>query len=331
MAQPMTTGFMGPASEQGMPVMHAPQGAVETERQNIYLEAWRDLSDRGWQAASVVNLHPFQLYPTGVLYKELKIQGVPRVRDAWDAAPKLTLSNGVKLPYFKHVFNMPDITIAPRVQGSELSPEVNSGIHTTLPRHFAADILQQNNTPYTRGGVFAYEGDHEPFTNPKTVDVEMERCEKAHANAITYYNQLLQEANNFHASGNSILIRELGKSKYHRWAVTYLRLLGQLSKDPVWFNEEVKSGPAVSKECKSCGQEVKAGALRCTNGSCTYIFEPYLAYKEGVFDETSPGGVLALRRCTKEQLEELGLYPEISPRDEHHLRKERKTKEPKGN
>lgn len=327
MAQPMTTGFMGPASEQGMPVMHAPQGAVETERQNIYLEAWRDLSDRGWQAASVINLHPFQLYPTGVLYKELKIQGVPRVRDAWDAAPKLTLSNGVKLPYFKHVFNMPDITIAPRVQGSELSPEVNSGIHTTLPRHFAADILQQNNTPYTRGGVFAYEGDHEPFSNPKTVDVEMDRCEKAHANAITYYNQLLQEANNFHASGNSILIRELGKSKYHRWAVTYLRLLGQLAKNPVWFNDEAKSGPAVSKHC-GCGAEVPSAAVVCKE--CNHILEPYLAYKEGRFDETSPGGVLALRRCTRAELEELGLYPEIKPQAEHQ--KDRaKEKKAKGN
>jgi hypothetical protein len=59
-----------------------------------------------------------------------------------------------------------------------------------------------------------------------------------------------------------------------------------------------------------------ARCARAAKCQCGYIVDPFSAYGK-LYDENEPGGLMTARRMTKEQLQELHLYPRIKPLAEH--------------
>jgi len=269
----------------------------------MYREKWVELIETGWKNATVVNLAPWQLYCSGVLapIRELRIPHVPRDKEIWDKASKITLSNGAEIPFRSHLFDRPEVTILEQVHGFEGSFSGSTSSQVTMPLRFAADVVQQNNTPVCRGGVFFYVGGHALLSNPETAEAEREQLEQAHAELIMYCNQLLEEGNAAYAEKNRNKISEI--QKYHRWAVRYLRLLGLLPEDPEWLTQSVKIGKPVTQHCDQCGSEVLAEAARCLK--CNYILKPFVAFDKLMIDLETPGAKLVLRRMTHEEIAKL--------------------------
>src|ERR1700690_2906758 len=248
----LTTHYTPPIGVNGERAQASIVTPSEQMRVNLYKEAWNDLADRGWNPATVINLHPFTLYGNGVLLRELKIPGVPRDAEAWKKAPKLKLKSGAEVPYFKYVFKDPAIVVLEQVTGPEHSSVGMNSAKVTLPIRFVEDLYQQNLYPVPRGGVFGYIGDHDPMTFDRAAefDREQDRFETAHAQQMLYYNQLLEQANAAFQENNRFKIMEI--TNYHRWATRYLRNLGLLASDPPWLALQVKPGPSVTQPC-ICG------------------------------------------------------------------------------
>src|SRR6185312_55072 len=189
-------------------------------RYNEYRELVNDMNERGWEQASVINLHPFSLYPNGPIHKEKKIVGVPLDEIEWNAHPSVELSNGSRIPYIHHIIANWEPMVMETVTGIEGSFSASIKSKAAMPFDLAGDILHQNNSPTTRGGVVIYKGSHRPFENPNTVKHEIELFEKAHAQQLSYYDSLYMAADRAHMQQNDKEWREI--TMYHRWATRYL-------------------------------------------------------------------------------------------------------------
>lgn len=276
---------------------------LEEMRLNKYRAKWAELLENGWKTATVINLAPWQLYCSGVLapVRELRIGNVPRDQEMWNNARKLQLASGAEIPFVKHVFELPEVTILEQVIGFEGSYTGSTDVQVTQPIQFARDVEQQNNTPVRRGGIFFYYGSHDPLTNKDTVDKERALLEQAHAELILYCNRLLDEGNSAHAENNKEKLREI--QKYHRWGVRYLRLLGLLPEDPKWVHQVVKVGKPITQHCDQCGAEVSSDAVICIK--CNRVLKPFEAFTHYVIDLESPGARLALKRMSSEEIAQL--------------------------
>jgi hypothetical protein len=296
----LTVHYTSPIGAQARSIV----SPLEEARVNLYREKWAELSETGWKPATIINLAPWQIYCSGVLapIRELRISNVPREQEAWDRAPKLRLNSGAEVPFVKHVFEYPDVTILEQVHGFEGSFAGSTGVRTTMPIQFAQDVFQQNNTPTQRGGLFYYLGTHDPLKHgDKELHAkEMQQVETSFAQLVTYCNQMLEEGNAAHAENNIHKIREI--QKYHRWAVRYLRLLGILGEDPKWITKAVKVGAPITQHCV-CGKEAPAEAVVCKD--CNRILNPVQAFEQFVIDLQSPGVRLVLKRMDAKELQGL--------------------------
>lgn len=299
----LTTHYAPPIGPQGQSARAPIVTPLEEMRLNKYKAKWVELVESGWKTASVINLAPWQLYCSGVLapVRELKIACVPREQESWDKAPKLKLANGAEIPFVKHSFLTPEVTILEQVIGYEGSYTGSTDVQVTQPIQFARDVYQQNNTPVVRGGIFFYYGAHDPLSEKDTAEKERNLLEEAHAQLIMYCNRLLDEGNSAYAENNKEKIREI--QKYHRWGVRYLRLLGLLPDDPKWLHQVVKVGKPVTQHCDQCGAEVSSDAVVCVK--CNRVLKPFEAFKNYVIDLETPGARLVLKRMSSEQIAEL--------------------------
>ncbi len=298
----MTVHYTPPIGPEGQKAQAAIVSPLERARFDLYRTTWDDLAERGWNPATLINLHPFTLYGNGVLLRELRIPGVARDPEQWKKVKKLKLRSGIEVPYVKYVFRDPAVTVLEQVQGPENASVGQNSAKVTLPKAFVEDIFQQNNNPEPRGGVWGYLGDHDPLSDPKSdeYDKEFSRFETAHAQQIMFYQMLVDRADRAYAENNKYKMSEI--TDYNRWAARYLRNMGLLSADPKWLNVQIKVGPAVTQHCV-CGAEVSSQAVICKE--CNHVLLPFRAFDEHVIDLESNGARLVLRRMSVEEIARL--------------------------
>src|SRR6266851_2330278 len=148
---------------------------IEAARYSQLVEMQQEAAEKGWHAASVVNLNPFSLNPPSVLLKGLKIAAVPLTDELWAASLKLKLRGGLAIPYVHHVIPNPEFTVLEQVTGTDAQSFMGSIKNKTWwPMDLAKDIVTCNNMNENRGGVFHYRGEHSPLTNPATFKAEQD-------------------------------------------------------------------------------------------------------------------------------------------------------------
>lgn len=286
-------------------------GPLEEMRYNEYVELVKDANTRGWEPASVINLHPFSVTAQGVLLKEPRIPGVSLEDDFWKSSLKIQLKSGLEIPFNQYVIANPEFTVSEK-PADEFDGAAMVKAKAWWPIDLAGDIVKQNNNLQPRGGVFCYKGVHSPLSNPATAAHEADIFEKSYAHAIAFYTSLFNEAERAYSSGNKELAKDI--TSYHRWTTRYLRKVGVLQEDPKWLTEVLSTGKGKPNICQNCGHQAHREAATCTE--CNFVINPFKAYQLGIIDLDTPGANAALRRCTKSQLEELKLYPEVLPLDE---------------
>lgn len=272
-------------------------------RLNALAELHAEMSDRGFQEASVINLHPFPVYTSGPILRELVIERVPLDDQGWKRAKKISLL-GHEVPYTQHVFTRWEPIILEQVVGIEGDFMGSVSRKAILPFTLAEDVVKQNNGRETRGGVICYKGNHPPLVNPSTREEELKLLEEAHQYQLNYYTAKFEEAEAAFSNSNSKLNR-WKEFTYNRYATRYLRKMGIVAQDPKWLIKTQSVGAPAPQICVSCGAESKPGAIRCTNGSCTYVFNPFEAFNKYVIDLETPGAILALRRLNEEEIVKL--------------------------
>lgn len=294
--------FTPPITEKGraMPPFLSPS---EQMRSDTYHETWNELQVRGWKKASVIRLLPWTLTLDGVCHQQRQIPGVPQDEQAWkNFIPRVTLKGGISIPYIHHIVADPYITVGSYMRGVSAQDSYASikGF-VDMPIALAQDMVQQNARFESQGGMIAYEGVHSPGENEST------ELEIAFSTMTQHLDAKLRQAEEAYVSQNKHQLREV--TRRNRWAVQYLLNAGLIAQPPHWFTERMEGSKEQSTKCPNCQTRVNSAALSCT---CGFILQPHKAY--GVtFSEETPGGVIALRRLTKEQLEGLGLYPRIKP------------------
>ena len=274
----------------------------EEERYSEYQALVLEMEDRGWDQASVINLHPFAITPNGYMHQEKKIPGVTLDENLWKAAPSLELKNGVRIPYIHHVIANWLPTVAETVRGGEGNYSGNLQKRTVLPYELARDILGQNDSPEQKGGVFIYKGSHRPFTQEATAAEEMKLFESAHLAQLNFYDAKYSEADTTFMKQNAEEWRKI--TMYHRWITQYLIRIGRLAEAPKWFTEILKPGAArTNQSCTSCGAKVTIEANKCKE--CNFILNPYKAFDNYIIGVTDPGAILVLKRLKEEQIHSL--------------------------
>lgn len=86
----------------------------------------------------------------------------------------------------------------------------------------------------------------------------------------------------------------------HRQVALWMLHRGRISKLPSWVSER-KPLDHVQKHCPRCGSELNDKGYSCAK--CNRVDKPYLAFKDGAIGPDDP----ALKRCTREELDNLGL------------------------
>lgn len=297
-----------------------------------------DAITRQYKPASFINMHPFVVTAQGVLLHEPKIPGVSLVDEFWEASLKLKLSNGMEVPFQQHVIANPEFSVGEYVVGSEADSTGVMGNKTWWPIELAQDIVIQQNRMERRGGVFAYEGSHPPMhgdfphiesgTNQFGIELTcycnscvLKRADEAYDHAIAFYTT------NYHYAQDNMTSGEAKDKKrvkpMHKWSTEYLLKVGVLKQRPSWLLE---IGKFVTESTEKplicdCGTTALPKAYFC--GRCNRIVRPFEAYRDGKIELDTPGAVGALRQCSKEQLEELGVYPEVLPYEEFRVKREK--------
>lgn len=321
-------------------------GQIEQGRRNKYRQMQIEALEKTWDPASVVSMHPFVVTAQGVLLHEPRIPGVSLDDEFWKRSLKIRLSSGMEVPFSQHVIANPEFVVLEQVVGMETDAMGSIDSKTFWPIELANDIVGQNNSLRSRGGVFAYKGAHAPLqsdrphihdkVNPFGIsivcycnDCVQKMADKAYADAIDFYTSLFQEAEENMGSGDSKAKQRV--KPMHRWATRYLRKVGVLKQDPAWLTEILTTVKTAPTFC-ICGAECLREAIVCLK--CNHILKPFEAYQKGVIELDTPGALTALRRCTKEQLTTLALYPEVLPLDEYRAERakasEADTEEEKG-
>lgn len=311
--------------------------AMDHARQAQLRKMQIDAITRGYQPASLINLHPFVVTAQGVLLHEPKIPGVSLVDEFWESALKLKLSSGLEIPFQQHVIANPEFSVGSYTVGGELDASEVIGSETWWPINLAQDIVEQQNRMEQRGGVFAYEGSHAPMTG-NSVHVEsgvnqfgvvmncycnkcvQKKADDAYDKAISFYTTMFQYAQDNMTSGESKDKKRV--KKMHSWCTEYLLKVGVLKQRPSWLLE---IGKFVAESTEKplicdCGTTALPKAYFC--GRCNRIVRPFEAYRDGKVELDTPGATVALRQCSKAQLEELGIYPEVLPYEEYRAQRD---------
>lgn len=313
------------AAQAAMDHMRGADSALEAKNQEKTRRVHQQMARMPWNPGSIVSLHAFPLTCSNILLNELRLAAAPLCND--DRFPVITLPTGRRLGYTHHVISRYAINMVPNDAG-EIEPS------SILPLDLALSFLSQyHNIP--QGGVFCYEGSEAPHLlgkdTPCVVQADrsgqtqgtilpfIEAVTHIHRQQVEYYMNWKGEADEA-ANGTDEKRRNIiGRSNVVKM-VRMLRAWGELGEDPAWMKSPAKRSSAEPVICKSCGTEAKSGALKCTNGTCTYVFDPFAAFKDLVIDLQSPGAGLALRRLdqkhvwqlinwkrfTKEEAEEAG-------------------------
>jgi len=302
---------------------------AERERLEVYNEALRDAHQRGFSPAVVVRLCPWTLSPDGAAHQNKRLRGVPVERDHWDAhQPRMTLSNGLSIPITYDVILSPYASAGTRFRGTGKNDSYAELKGTVdLPMVLACDLVRQQNMLNTQGGIFAYQGEQLPqLPNGKWFDeIAMtavgwneylplpQAAEQAFVRMVNHMKDVSSTATDAYRSGDKVAMRESRGSKKNQ-CVHYLLNVGILSDPPQWFLEHggAATGSKTSK-CPMCPRRIESGTVRC---QCGYIVDAFAGYGK-VYDENSDGGLMTARRMSREQLQQLHLYPRIKPLAEH--------------
>ena len=300
--------------------------AAERDRIAMYNEAWMDLEQRGFRAASVIRLTPWDISLDGPAHQCKKLPGVPVDPEIFNTVqPRLILSSGYSIPYTHHVITVPYITVGTRFRGhSENDSTTETKASVDVPIVLARDIVQQQNQFRSQGGIFCYEGTELPqnstgqwfagkgwLTSTEVVDSIEQAAHQAFSRMIQHMNSVMDQATAAHISREKELMREIRGNRF-RQAVQYLMNIGSITNPPEWFTERSDSSKQKTTSCPMCKRRVDLGRVQC---ECHYVLDPFVGYGN-VYTEESPGGLMTARRMTKTQLEKLHLYPRIKPLEE---------------
>jgi hypothetical protein len=296
---------------------------IEQARQAQLFEMMAEAQEKGWQPATVVNLLPMTLNPPSVLLSGLKISGVPITEERWNASPKLKLRSGLEIPYITHVILNPEFSVLEQVTGTDAQSFQGSIKNKTWwPHDLAKDIIHCSDLNQDRGGTFWYRGAHIPMaanvdrSHPLlSVDQEQEMLEECYLRMIRFLTTKFDEAEGAFASKDARAIKNI--RDYHRWATRYLRRVGVLEVDPTWLTRVLTTQQRAPVRCEQCGSECNNDAIKCVAPGCGYFLKPFDAFMKGMFDLETPGAITTLRRCSKGQLQRLGIYPKVKPLDEY--------------
>lgn len=314
----ISPGRWGAATE-ALTHMHA-DSQIEQRNQQKIRELYTQMKGMPWKPASVVSLHPWTQHAQGPHFNNLVLNAAPMPEDI--QFPKIELDSGRKIGYTQHVFTTWGRNLRPNDAG-EIEPSA------ILPIDLALDFIAQHQNSQKSGGLLCFEGvipihempDVQAFVKADPVGGSRgetlplkEALEFVHDIQVKHYLHLYEVAEEAWA--------DTDRRKHHaitpnvRKATRLLRAWGVLHADPAWLKVSLKhtvnAGPVI---CKSCGTEAKPGALKCTNGTCTYVFSPFRAFKELVIDLRTPGAGLALRRLEPKQVNQL-CFARIFTREE---------------
>jgi len=281
-----------------------------------------------WDPITLVNFHPWPLHASGYIHHDLRIEPAPLPNteeilgtDGKFHIPQSVLTeNGRKLNYATYAFTTYKVDGVPNESGDRTFEEI-------LPLYQALDYVYQHNNSMRNqvGGLFCYvgvlpldqslEGEayipnqnaYQPDTCPR-MRVK-DAIEQAHAAQIAYYVTQLDQAEQTYANEAKSWRQGQRRSEITpnmRKIVTVLRAWGVISTDPEWFTAKRTGKDAKPpRECPGCGMEAKPKAVRCTNGTCTYVFDPYEAFVQYVIGLDTPGAKLAFLRLPPDQVRDL--------------------------
>ncbi len=149
----------------------------------------------------------------------------------------------------------------------------------------------------------AIEAERKSAINPKleqrwTDSQIKEAIHQAKIQQVGFYEKVYDWAEQRAAEKNKIAWASV--TTMHRQVARWLFHRGRLSKLPSWVSERPPLD-YVQKFCPSCGSELNPKGYRCAK--CNRVDKPFEAYKDGAILADDP----AMRRCTREQLDSLGL------------------------
>lgn len=296
---------------------------IETARYAQYIEMQVEAQEKGWLPATFVNLLPMTCNPPSVLLNGLKVSGVPVTEERWNASPKLRLSGGLEVPYVAHVILQPAFNVLEQVTGTDSQSFTGSIKNKTWwPIDLAKDIVTCSDVNQDRGGTFCYKGAHLPMdphvvreAGMSTIEQEQQMFESAYERMIKFLTRRFDFAAGAFASKSIIDIKNVRDGE--RNATRYLRRVGVLEIDPEWLTRILTTQDRAPVKCEQCDADCSRNTIRCTAQGCGYFLKPYEAFMKGMFDLETPGAITTLRRCTKQQLQRLGIYPRVKPLDEY--------------
>lgn len=285
--QNMSTIYGAPVEvSNGRPTFVEAKGVRAIKLQQKAIKLQERMLKFGIRSATIINLRPFEIRPQGQHASNY---------------PVAACKPGQK--YTKTVIPCHEITVINNEHGDEDVEEV-------LAIDIASDIKgQMNKSGYN--GVVVFMGERDPLAPPDPRDPEMRDIRKEMADEeqkmIREFHEVVQRAEDAHANGKGRqLINDMARGCAH-----YLLQKKLLKKQPAWILES-RTEAEVATPCIACGAEpLTKEALQCK--ACTTWLRPYEAAKAGLLSPAVDGGTLALQRCTKEQLIELGFYPHVRP------------------
>lgn len=195
-----------------------------------------------------------------------------------------------------------------------------------LPIVLARDFVRQQ-AEFGRGGIVCYGGSGDRIqgdylgnllpSDKRLPSREKELLKAAQKEMFVKCEQLVQEAQQEWSRPNGV--GKMNVDDRHRKAFQVLdKYKLWRGKEPEWA-VLTRQHDEVQEPCPRCGAEPAKGAMQCK--VCLEWINPLKAYDEGYLDPEEPGGKLALSRCTKEELEERGLYDTIKPISERRAKK----------
>jgi hypothetical protein len=271
-----------------------------------------------WDPITLISFHPWPLHASGYVHHDLRIPPAPLPSD--ETAPRIQTLDGRDLTYAIYAFTDYKVDGIPNESGDRTFEEM-------LPLSQALDYVYQHNNSMRNnvGGMFCYVGVEPPNHSlgkeayvPTQNAYLPENCarmtvkeaiERVHADQLAYYMKQLDEANDIFADEAKSWRKGQRRSEITpnmRKIVTMCRAWGVIATDPEWFTAKRTGKDArPPRECPSCGFEAKPKAVRCTNGTCSYVFDAFEAFEKYVIGLDTPGAGLAFRRLTEAQIKHL--------------------------
>lgn len=278
---------------------------LQQQAVNGYLRLKEEADRRGWTPASLISLHPFTWPVTGPIHQcDIRIPNVPLDKDLWLASPKLKTAAGLEVPYVQHIFPQWKPLQQKYLLGQIDFEEVNDSGHI-WPIDQANDAVHQNGLGADRGGVFSYEGTHQPGAEKDKAQAELAQFETAHAVQMNYYVEQYEKFSDAYMSRQTTNSwRDMvGKGKFHRWIAMYLYRIGSIKELPAWYQEIAQAGGKAADKCDQCKQNVEPGSVVCRH--CNRVLNPFEAFAKLMIDADTPGAKLAAKRLTPAEVKTL--------------------------